>query len=247
MKKTASYAGSSRTRAGDELVLSFERAAEAGLPEYIHVSGRPDWGTALAAKTGCVWLLKERRESDRRSDAWTPDVCAAAAHSLDTLKWLRGQNSLGFVCPWDKWTFAHAACSLAGTPTLAWLKSQKCPWDAFAYLYAIQAKNGAAVRWLRKNGCPWDARVCVAAARHSNLPLLKWLRSPERDGGPCPWDEWTAAAAAERGDVPMLRWIRKNGGEWGEWVSAYAESRGHVEALGWLRNNGCPWDGEGVV
>jgi hypothetical protein len=114
---------------------------------------------------------------------------AAAAGSLDTLRWLAG-------C---------AASLLLG----GWRKD--CGSYRAAEMCAAAAGGGqlAVLQWLWAEGCEWDEGTCGAAAEGGHLVVLQWARA-----NGCEWGEETCSAAAEGGHLAVLQWARANGCTW---------------------------------
>ncbi len=85
-----------------------------------------------------------------------------------------------------------SAAAHGSLPSLQYLRSMNCDWDAGTCRNASKNGHLMVLQWCRQNECPWDKWTCAEAAANDDLKVLQWCR----ENG-CPWDEETCAYAAK--------------------------------------------------
>jgi hypothetical protein len=122
---------------------------------------------------------------------------------------------------------------------LMWLRTNGCPWDGWACIYAALRGHLDVLTWMRANGCPWHNDTCRAAVRRGHLDVLVWARA-----NGCPWDSLTCASARVLMGAAVVL-VSGDGISWAE--EYYVDSRTFAQrpekteaVVEWLRSNGCP-------
>jgi len=188
------------------------------------------------------WLISD---SLRFPNIVIPKYSKAQEIAIDILKyiniWRSDRETTYLNCPEMLVTAAKFGC----IEIIKWLRQKGCPWDEYAFKYAIQNDQLNVVKWLYENKCPRHTWMCIdTAAEHGRLEILKWFRLI--NGEHWNWqqsDDIWCSSAAENGHLDVLIYLHDNGCK-ADTVSCYTSATrgGHLEILRWLDKNGCPKD-----
>ena len=159
---------------------------------------------------------------------------AAAARSIDVLRWLKQQG-----CAFDR----HASDSAAFVPknlvVLQYLLEAGCPLHEDVCTSAAQADDFEQLQWLHAHGALLSTGVAQIYARRGAVHVLQWL---QQQG--VAFDCCTLYTAAEHNQLSACKWLRAAGCPWDESCCMIAVVSQHTQLVRWLRTSGCPWDTE---
>jgi hypothetical protein len=158
-------------------------------------------------------------------------VLAAAAHSLDCLRYLR-----------DKFPLTEGVCVAAAEAgmlnCLSYAHGQSYPWTATTCAAAARANQYECLQYAHENGCPWDATTVNSAAQNGHVACLRFALH-----GGCPTDADTCVNAVEGGKHCLVL-VRYHGCEWDARCCAAAVRVDSRECLDLLLKKGCPYDAD---
>ena len=233
----------SRCANADEIKVELDKVRDKNTGSYT------PW-TYLAAKHGCLSLMKWLDENDYSPDEWTVGV-AIEFNQIDILRYLDEQKFLHK----DKYFFLiRLACKSGSIKCLKYYvenTSVKNEADGDSSLrvsicmdIATASKRGYArenvalsiFKYLVENGFVFD-KPCyfhfMSRESGSDLCLLKYIHEEMN----CEWDETWAERASQNGNLYALKYLHENGCPWNEdtCVTKY------LECLKYAHENGCPW------
>lgn len=96
--------------------------------------------------------------------------------NLESLKWLHSRDY------YLSTSMFQDAAEIGNIEIMKWLRSQNCPWDTWAFGYALEharrSGNFENLHWLKDNNCPfsrWAIEMC-GWIRNMNPKIKQWLQ-----------------------------------------------------------------------